>query len=432
MPDTGSNITIDISGNTAEMATDFASSGVNVTGAHVPIQKLAFGDSTVSKRVSSSNPLPITIQSYQSNVGISGDVGISGNAIVFNAFETDPTGVTNNWLKVAGSVTGGDIGITGTIQGIAGGYPIGVTGTVAIDEQTGIPVHGISGQDGFTGTAAPLLATGGRRLTSATDTVTVTGTVNATGGRNILAATDSIKVFGNDGDKFIPAILYRSTAGATAGFSGDALKVSIVDASIAITASVQTVHGVTNDSVDNALRIQGLTGAEPVLIKGENGGAVPITTSSAITVTQSGTVTIDDTNITTSLESSSKPIVSNLTSIKSNTNSIPGIRTDLASGNVQVKVLESVQPSALSAGSRSTNTTASQLVTNVEVKSGVSIKSSVDNTDTILVGSYTLTQGDRNGYPLEPGESCFLNVNNVGLVYCKSVRGTQTVHYLGS
>ena len=64
MPDTGSNITIDISGNTAEMATDFASSGVNVTGAHVPIQKLAFGDSTVSKRVSSSNPLPITIQSY--------------------------------------------------------------------------------------------------------------------------------------------------------------------------------------------------------------------------------------------------------------------------------------------------------------------------------------------------------------------------------
>ena len=184
--------------------------------------------------------------------------------------------------------------------------------------------------------------------------------------------------------------------------------------------------------MDNALRIQGLTGAEPVLIKGENGGAVPITTSSAITVTQSGTVTIDDTNITTSLESSSKPIVSNLTSIKSNTNSIPGIRTDLASGNVQVKVLESVQPSSLSAGSRSVNTTASQLVTNVEVKSGVSIKSSVDNTDTILVGSFTLTQGDRNGYPLEPGESCFLNVNNVGLVYCKSVRGTQTVHYLGS
>ena len=432
MPDTGSNIVIDISGNTANMATDFALAAVGMRNAHVPIQKIAFGNNTANNRVSSSDPLPITIQSYQTNVGISGDVGISGNAVVVNAFETDPTGVTNNWLKVAGSVTGGDIGITGTIQGIAGGYPIGVTGTVAIDEQTGIPVHGISGQDGFTGTAAPILATGGRHLTSATDTVTVTGTVNATGGRNILAATDSIKVFGSDASQYIPAILYSSTSGSTAGFSGDALKVSIVDASIAITASVQTTHGVTNDSVDNALRIQGLTGGEPVLIKGENGGAVPITTTSALTVTQSGTVTIDDTNITTSLESSSKPVVSNLTSIKSNTNSIPGIRTDLASGNVQVKVLESVQPSSLSAGTRSANTTASQLVTNVEVKSGVSIKSSVDNTDIILVGSFTLTQGDKNGYPLEPGESCFLNVNNVGLVYCKSVRGTQTVHYLGS
>ena len=78
MPDTGSNIIIDITGNTANMATDFASSGSGITNAHVPIQKIAFGDDTVTNRVSSSNPLPITIQSYQSNVGISGDVGITG------------------------------------------------------------------------------------------------------------------------------------------------------------------------------------------------------------------------------------------------------------------------------------------------------------------------------------------------------------------
>ena len=106
-------------------------------------------------------------------------------------------------------------------------------------------------------------------------------------------------MFGSDASQYIPAILYRSTAGATAGFSGDALKVSVVDSTINATVNVSSTHGVTNDSVDNALRIQGLTGGEPVLIKGENGGAVPITTSSAITVTQSGTVTIDDTKITT-------------------------------------------------------------------------------------------------------------------------------------
>ncbi len=61
MPDTGSNIIIDITGNTANMATDFASSGSGITNAHVPIQKIAFGDDTVTNRVSSSNPLPITM-----------------------------------------------------------------------------------------------------------------------------------------------------------------------------------------------------------------------------------------------------------------------------------------------------------------------------------------------------------------------------------
>ena len=40
MPDTGSNIIIDISGNTANMATEFASSGSGITNAHVPIQKI--------------------------------------------------------------------------------------------------------------------------------------------------------------------------------------------------------------------------------------------------------------------------------------------------------------------------------------------------------------------------------------------------------
>ena len=143
-------------------------------------------------------------------------------------------------------------------------------------------------------------------------------------------------------------------------------------------------------------------------------------------------MTIDDTNITTSLESSSKPLITNLAAIKSNSNSIPGIRTDLSSGNVKVTVLETNQPTSISAGSKKVSTTATQVAVNVETKNGVSIKANADNTDTILVGSFTLLQGDSNGYPLEPGESCFLNVNNVALVYCKSVRGSQTVHSIGS
>ena len=75
MPDTGSNIIIDISGNTANMATDFASTGVGITNAHVPINKIAFGDENTSTRVSASDPLPVTIQSNQELVGVTGDVG---------------------------------------------------------------------------------------------------------------------------------------------------------------------------------------------------------------------------------------------------------------------------------------------------------------------------------------------------------------------
>ena len=72
MPDTGSNIVIDISGNTANMATDFAAAGAGLTNAHVSIQKVAFGDDTITKRVSEVNPLPVTLQSYQNLIGVTG------------------------------------------------------------------------------------------------------------------------------------------------------------------------------------------------------------------------------------------------------------------------------------------------------------------------------------------------------------------------
>ena len=60
--DTGSNIIIQISGNTAEMGTDFASGGdVGLTNAHVPLSKIAWGDSTLSKRVTETQPLPVKV-----------------------------------------------------------------------------------------------------------------------------------------------------------------------------------------------------------------------------------------------------------------------------------------------------------------------------------------------------------------------------------
>ena len=113
------------------MATDFAAAGVGITNAHVPIQKLAFGDDTITNRVSSSSPLPITIQSYQSVVGVSGDVGITGGVAIGNFGELPTRGGTHdlirNFVKVAGDTMGGPVGITGHIQGLSNGIPVGVT-----------------------------------------------------------------------------------------------------------------------------------------------------------------------------------------------------------------------------------------------------------------------------------------------------------------
>lgn len=427
MPDTGSNIIIDISGNTANMATDFASSGVGITNAHIPIQKIAFGDDTVSTRVSASTPLPITIQSNQELVGVSGSVGLTGNATIVVPFEPVPTGVTNNFIKVAGTSTGGNVGITGTIQGISGGFPVPVSGTVNVSNNTGLAVFGLSG-------ATAIAVTGGRRLNHSEDSVRIENSViGVSGGRTILAATDSIRVFGSDETPYVPVVLSKDRTGSTAGFSGDALKVAVTNTSFTATVNVSATTGVTNDSAGNALRVQGLSGGEPLMVKGEYGGAIPVTSLSSLPVSFSGTQTIDDTNIVNSLESSSKPLITNLSGINQDTDSIPLIRNDLNSGNVKVKVSETEQPTSIRSGSKSVSTTAAQVIgSGGSVKVGVKVKASIDNTDSVLIGNFRLVNGESAGYPLEPGESCFLNVNDIGLIYARSTSGKQTIHYLGS
>ena len=428
MPDTGSNIIIDISGNTANMATDFAAAGVGITNAHVPIQKLAFGDDTITNRVSSSSPLPITIQSYQSVVGVSGDVGITGGVAIGNFGELPTQGGTHdlirNFVKVAGDTMGGPVGITGHIQGLSNGIPVGVTGTISISESSGMPVRGISGTDGKTGNFAPVRVTGGRHLSNLTDSVEVTGSVAVSGGRTILAATDSIKTFGSDGGNKLKTVLFASEDGVSAGFSGDSLKVAVTNATISATVNVSSTHGVTNAS-EPPLKVQGFTagsGHNPVIIRGELGsGALNVAAPSPLDVSFSGTQTIDDTNIVNSLESSSKPLIQALNSIKNDMNSVPLIRSDLSAGNFSVVVTDTDMPETLSSGSKNISTQAIQVATNVALKRGVKVKASIDNTDSILVGGFRLANDSNAGFSLEPGESCYLEIDNMGKVYCRSV-----------
>ena len=434
MPDTGSNIIIDISGNTANMATDFASSGVGITNAHVTIQKVAFGDDSVTKRVSSSNPLPVTIQSNQERVGVSGDVGITGAVMIGNVGELPVAGlsgynVAKNFIKVAGSTSGDPVGITGHVQGVAGGFPVGVTGTVSISRTSGMPVFGISG-------ATLIGVTAGRKLHFSTDSIRIDNTtIGVSGGRTILAATDSIKTFGSDGGNKVKTVLFASEDGVSAGFSGDSLKVAVTNTAFTATVNVSSVHGVTN-ATEPPLRIQGFTAGsqhDPVIIRGQrSGGSVPVIASTTLPVSFSDTVNINDTDIITSLESSSKPLNSNLGVIRNNSDQLPLIRSDLNSGNFKVTVVETEQPDKFVSGTKSVSAIASQILKSTGLRDGVRIKASIDNTDSILVGNFRLVNDTSAGYPLEPGESCYLNVNDIGTIYCRSNSGRQQIHYLGS
>ena len=205
MPDTGSNIIVQTVGNTANLATDFGTSGVNLADAHIPLQKMAFGNSGAAIRVSASDPLPITVSSSAVAIVISGNVGNSGEFGVGN--------YNNQYLKVAGSTAGAGVTVQGTVSVTAGSEGIRVTGGI------------ISG------------------LNSTRDAVGVTGTVS---------------LIDIDGTTGAAVKLY---SGLTAiGVSGDALKVSIVSAGLTVNATVSATTGITNATATSSIRVEGQTG----------------------------------------------------------------------------------------------------------------------------------------------------------------------------
>ena len=486
MADTNRNINIDISGDTANMATDYGLSGVSLGDAHVGISKIVWGDHTEGNRVTLSNALPVLLTGSTGPIEIRGKVGgETGDRFqTVNYINSDSGGVVGyneinqhqhiEFVAVAGNTSGkGEaamIAVTGSVQGPVNNtdaLPIRVTGGLDLRDSMvsqrglyGTSGEGIIVQGGYAGLTAtvagevypgygfgvPIAVTGGRRL-GIMDVVTVTGSVDTDGGRTITSSTDSIKVFGHDGQNRILTTLKASEDGATAGFSGDALKVAIVNAAEGITFSiaVQQVMGVTNGDGTAThmppLRIQGYTagaGADPVIVRGENAGALEVYSTSGINANiTNSSLDINDTDIVSALEDSTKPLNTNLTGIKSGTDMLSVIRNDITSGTMSASISEIQKPTAVRSGTKQLRTTAAALHQNLEIKSGVTVKADPNNNSNVLVGNSSLVNGDSNGYLLEPGESVFLEINNLNKIYAKSASsgpGTSRtqVYYLGS
>lgn len=420
MPDTGSNILITTNDNTAVLATDYATSGTGLSLAHVQLFKVSFGDDTTTTRVSQSDPLPISIYGTDgTTLNIQGSVGCSGN---FNV--VTPSGT---FLQIAGTTfTSTLVGMTGTIQGISGGRPVGVTGHVNILNSS-LAIFGVSG-------ATAIGVTGGRRLSYTTDSVMVYGDVGLSGGLGLVAATDSISVWGSDlGDKVLTR-LYASD-GTTLGYSGDALKVAITNSGVTFEVTISPTVGITNAGPAGLMvRGTGNTADYPVLIQGTlANGAVEISATENVPVSVNNTVTIDDSDLISSLESSSKPIVSNLLSIKTNTNVISTINDKLSSGSVQTKITEITRPTSVISGRKTATTTPSQLSTQTTtIKVGVHIKAPSTNTDIVYVGGRNILTSQLDAYPLDPGESIFIECDSVSKIFARTDRETQTIHFIAS
>ena len=413
MPDRDQNIDIEFTpnGSTGSIATDFPTSGV--TNAHVQIVKVCWGEPSEANRVTTSAPLPVNIISG-TTLEVSGIVGGTGSFVVVN----NPSSV----FRVAGYTGGVPVSITGNIQGTTSGILVGVTGTVSVGN-TYMFVQGVSG--GY-----PLAITGGRGLSAATDSVTVSGTVGITGGRYLLPAFDGVKVYSSTAGTTIPVQLWGS--GGAVGMSGTALNVNLVGAGLTATVSVSAIVGISQADPTVPLYVSGATAGPAVRVKGGlTGGAVEVGWSSALPVSISGAVS--------GISFSDANIVNSLTTINNNINTVKGYVTDVVTNTQNIKdripgggvftTLTTINlPSTVVTGEVSLPVTGETTLASRVLGSGVSVKAPLANAGDVKIRAV----GSSGNYYLSKGETIFIPVDNLNQLVFSSNGVAVTFCYIGS
>lgn len=409
-----SNIEITIASGTAVIATDYGTSGdLGFSYSHAQVAKLTWGDSSNTYRVSEAYPAPVKLYGVTGmTMPISGTITGTGDFYV----RTNPTIP----IIIRGSTFTSDapVSITGGIQGIENGTAVGVTGYINIINTIGM--YGLSG-----GTA--IAVTGGRRLSSSTDSVTVSGYVGISGGFALSAGTDSISVYGPAGSTYIEANLRVN--GTPLGISGDALKVAVTNTGFTFNVSLGAVVGITNDTATSAIRVEGLSGGVPMVIKGSlSGGAVEIGAYSPVPVGISGTVAIDDTDLIEEIDS----LKTNIGAVATNAGYALDILNLIStSGNgAKVNVGSITRPGRVIHGQRTITTTPTILGTEA-LKTGITLKSPTSNSVDIYVGN-SISVSTTTGYILSPGESIYLEVSTLGSLFTRTANGTATLVFIGT
>jgi len=197
MGSTTDSIPIQTSGLTANIATDYIGTG-GITG-HYQLIKLAYGVADSATIVSSSNPFPVT---------------------------------------VAGGMTATISGFTGTIQvqGVGGGTPVPVSGTVVVT--------------GITTSQLYVTTTSGSR-------------VEITGGIPLTKTRDAVSVFGPNGLTYVYTHLVDAV-GNSLSYTNGALNVNIqgvtISTNIQSTVGIYGISGATAIGINDTNVLLGMTG----------------------------------------------------------------------------------------------------------------------------------------------------------------------------
>ena len=274
MAATSDNYTIVTSGITYTIASDYVKPSGGET-AHFQLVKVAFGPDNTANYVSGTNPLPVGLcgawgrYEYLAPSGYyslaSTIVGFTGSAVLVEGTDSGKVGITVGSLEVYGTdidvrnlyggSVGSALGITAggitidfvAVQGLCGGYPVGVTfsGTlpVSVAAFSDLGVFGVSGATAIGVTFGTVNIRG---LTAASDTITVYG-----GGT---ASTVSVGLFGFTGTS-TEALYSENNAlnvniKSSAGITIEALNLDIRN----LDYTTDTVTVVGQGAVDDAAR----------------------------------------------------------------------------------------------------------------------------------------------------------------------------------
>ena len=386
--DTNNNITVSIYDGIATVGTDYNTSGITAS-IHLPLSKVVWGNENVSRRVSYEYPMPVDIMS----IG-----GFSGSASSFNVSGVGRFYVGNtlgsSLIVVGAGITNTSysaVSVYGKIEGITNGVLVGITTDPLTISNSSFGVYGIAGGTAIA-VSGTITITGERYSSSSTDSVSVVG-ISMGSSSLVDYSKDSVKIRGSSGELYIPSRLYY---GATAiGTSGDALKVYMVDSGLTLNVSVSATVGVTNGS-NGSLKIQGGSTADnPLYIKFYDASTtIPVRLGSTLE--------------------------SQFTSIKTNTDIITNINNKLSSNTFNVRVLETTTPKNVLSGSTVMTKSPQQInpTNSTILRSGINLKAPSTNTSTIFVGSPIIVATPGSAYPLEPGESVFIECDNTNSIYC--------------